>query len=68
MPFWMQLYTYLYGYEYAKRKINKKRDLEKEIGVRGNKGIKGLRDTLREIDERNSKNESIDKKKADNNK
>jgi len=42
------------------RKSKEIEDLEKEIGVRGDKGIKGLRDTLREIDERNSKNKSID--------
>ncbi|MBY9016549.1 MAG: hypothetical protein KGD68_12715 [Candidatus Lokiarchaeota archaeon] len=42
---------------------NLEKDLEKEKGVRGNKeikGIKGLRDTLKEIDERNLKNQNID--------
>ena len=42
------------------RKSKEIEDLEKEIGLRGDKGIKGLRDTLREIDERTSKNKSID--------
>ena len=60
MSFLLQLYAYLFGYEYAKRKFKKKEILEKEKGVRGNKGVKGLRDTLREIDEKISKNKSID--------
>jgi len=47
-------------YEYAVRKTKKKEDLEKEKRVRRDKGIKGLRDTFREIDERTSKNKSID--------
>ena len=42
------------------RKSKEIEELETELGVRGDKGIKGLRDTLREIDERNSKNKSID--------
>jgi len=60
MGFLFQLYIYLYGYEYAKRKFIKKSDLEKENGAKGNKGVKGLRDSLREIDEKISKNKSID--------
>ena len=60
MTFLLQLYAYLFGYEYAKRKFKKKEILEKEKGVRGNKGVKGLRDTLREIDEKTSKNKSTD--------
>ncbi len=69
MPLLLQLYAYLFGYEYAKRKFNKKSDLEKENGAKGNKGVKrvkgvkgvkGLRDFLREIDEKISKNKSID--------
>ncbi len=36
------------------------RELEKEKGVRTSKGVKGVRDTLREIDEKNSKNENRD--------
>ncbi len=42
------------------RKSKEIEELETELGVRGDKGIKGLRDTLREIDERTSKNKSID--------
>ena len=60
MPLLLQLYAYLFGYEYAKRKFNKKSDLEKENGAKGNKGVKGLRDTLREIEEKISKNKRID--------
>ena len=60
MTFLLQLYAYLFGYEYAKRKFKKKEIIEKEKGVRGNKGVKGLRDTLREIDEKISKNKSTD--------
>jgi len=60
MSFLLQLYAYLFGYEYAKRKFKKKEILEKEKGVRGNKGVKGIRDTLREIDEKISKNKSTD--------
>ena len=39
---------------------NLEKELENEKGVRGNKGIRGVRDTLREIDEKISKNESTD--------
>ena len=60
MTFLLQLYAYLFGYEYAKRKFKKKEILEKEKGVRGSKGVRGVRDTLREIDEKISKNKSID--------
>ena len=60
MTFLLQLYAYLFGYEYAKRKFKKKEILEKEKGVRGNKGVNGLRDTLREIDEKISKNKNTD--------
>ena len=60
MSFFVRLYLYLHIYEYAVRKTKKKEDLEKEKRVRGKKGIKGLRDTFREIDERYSKNKSID--------
>ena len=58
----LHIYSYLFGYEYAKRKFNKKIDLEKEKGKgnRGLKGVKGFRDTLKEIDEKNSKTESRD--------
>ena len=31
---------------------NLEKELENEKGVRGNKGVKGLRDTLRDIDEK----------------
>ena len=60
MSFLVRLLVYMHIYEYAQRKTKKKADLEEEKRVRGNKGIKGLRDTLREIDERTSKNKSID--------
>ena len=59
MTFLLQLYAYLFGYEYAKRKFKKKEVFEKEKG-KGARGVKGLRDTLREIDEKISKNKSID--------
>lgn len=55
MPFFVRLLVYMHIYEYAVRKTKKKEDLEKEKRVRRDKGIKGLRDTFREIDERNSK-------------
>ena len=57
MSFLLQLYAYLFGYEYAKRKFKKKEILEKEKG-KGARGVKGLRDTLREIDEKISENKS----------
>jgi len=60
MGFILQLYVYLYEYKYEKRKFNKKIDLENEKGARGHKRVKGIRDTLREIDESISKNRSID--------
>ena len=60
MSFILRLYAYVYIYDYIKRNTFKKERLEKEKGVRGNKGIKGVRDTFREIDERISKNKSID--------
>jgi hypothetical protein len=52
----------MYGNTYRDmlRKTKEREGLEKEKGVRGNKGNKGIRDTLREIDERISKNKSID--------
>ena len=50
MTFLLQLYAYLFGYEYVKRKFRKK-----EIKGKGVRGVKGLRDTLREIDEKNIK-------------
>jgi len=56
----LHIYSYLFGYEYAKRKFNKKIDLEKGKGNRGPKGVKGFRDTLKEIDEKISKTESRD--------
>ena len=56
----LHIYSYLFGYEYAKRKFNKKIDLEKEKGNRGLNGVKGFRDTLKEIDEKISKTESRD--------
>ena len=37
------------------RKSKEIEELETELGVRGDKGIKGLRDTFREIDKRNLK-------------
>ena len=52
MSFILRLYAYVYIYDYFKRKKKKKERLEKEKGVRGNKGIKGVRDTFREINER----------------
>ena len=60
MSFILRLYAYVYIYDYIERNTFKKERLEKEKGVRGNKGIKGVRDTFREIDERISKNKSID--------
>jgi len=36
------------------------RDLEKEKGVIRSKGVRGVRDALREIDDKTSKNESRD--------
>ena len=60
MSFFVRLLVYMHVYEYAVRKTKKKEALEKEKKVRGKKGIKGLRDTFREIDERYSKIKSID--------
>ena len=60
MPFFVRLLVYMYIYEYAVRKTKKKEDLEKEKRVKVDKGIKGLRDTFREIDERTLKNRIID--------
>ena len=56
MSFIWRLYACVYIYRYMQRKTKKIEDLEKEKGLRGNKGIKGVRDTFREIDERISKN------------
>jgi hypothetical protein len=42
------------------RKSTEIEELETELGVRDDKGIKGLRDTLREIDEKISENKSTD--------
>ena len=59
MSFIWRLYVYGYIYRYIHfRKIKEEEDLEK--GIRGTKGIKGVRDTFRDIDERISKNISID--------
>ena len=55
MSFFVRLLVYMHIYEYAVRKTKKKEDLEKEKRVRGDKGIKGVRDTFREIDEMTSK-------------
>ena len=63
MSFFLGLCVHVHIYAYLERKFKNKEVLEKEKGVRGNKGIKGLRDTLREIDEKSSKNDSSDKKK-----
>ena len=52
MSFFVRLLVYMHIYEYAVRKTKKKEDLEKEKGVRG---IKGIRDALREFDARTSK-------------
>ena len=60
MSFIVRLYAYMYIYDYSKRNTFKKERLEKEKGLRGHKGIKGVRDTFREIDEKISKNKSID--------
>jgi len=61
MSFISRLFVYVYIYRYIHfRKTKKIDDLEKEKGVRGNKGIKGVRDTFREIDGRISKNISVD--------
>ncbi len=43
-----------------RRKSKEIEELETELGVRDDKGIKGLRDTLREIDEKISKNKNTD--------
>ncbi len=54
MSFLSRLFVYGYVYRYIHfRKTKKIKDLEKEKGFRG---IKGVRDTFREIDERYSKN------------
>jgi hypothetical protein len=42
------------------RKTKEIEELEKEKGVKGSKRVKGVRDTLREIDEKISKTESSD--------
>ncbi len=55
MTFLLQLYAYLFGYEYAKRKFKNKENEEKGV-----KRVKGLRDTLREIDDKISKNKNTD--------
>jgi hypothetical protein len=47
-------------YAYLEKKIKKKVGPEKEKRIRRNKGVKGIRDTLREIDEKISKNKSTD--------
>ena len=52
MSFFVRLLVYMHIYEYVVRKTKKKEGLEKEKRIRGNKGIKGVRNTLREIDER----------------
>ncbi len=53
MSLFVSILVYLHLYGYLERKLKKKEILEKEKGVRGRKGVKGLRDTLREIDEKN---------------
>ena len=60
MSFIIRGFVFVYIYEYIHRKAIKKERLEKEKGVRGNKGIKGVRDTFREIDEIISKYKSCD--------
>lgn len=60
MSFILRGFVFVYIYEYIHRKAIKKERLEKEKGVRGNKGIKGVRDTFREIDEIISKHKSCD--------
>ena len=60
MSFILRGFVFVYMYEYIHRKATKKERLEKEKGVRGNKGIKGVRDTFREIDEIISKYKSCD--------
>ena len=60
MSFILRGFAFVYIYEYIHRKAIKKERLEKEKGVRGNKGIKGVRDTFREIDEIISKYKSCD--------
>ncbi|MHA1235091.1 MAG: hypothetical protein ACTSO6_11930 [Promethearchaeota archaeon] len=57
MTFLLQLYAYLFGYEYAKRKFKNKEIVEKEKGVRG---VKGIRDTFREVDDKILKNKNTD--------
>ena len=54
MSLFMWLYVYAHLHVTLERKFKKKEILEKENG-KGVKGIKGLRDTLREIDEKNIK-------------
>ena len=57
MGFLLLLYAYLFGNENAKRKLKNKEILKKENGI---KGVKGFRDTLREIDEEILKDKSTD--------
>ncbi len=52
MSFFVRLLVYMHIYEYAVRKTKKK-----EKGVRR---VKGIRETLREIDAMTSKNKNID--------
>ena len=52
--------SFYWRLRYMLRKSKEIEELEKKLGVRGDKGIKGIRDTLREIDEKISENKSTD--------
>ena len=58
----MNFMSFYWRLRYMLRKTKEIENLEKELenekGVRGNKGIRGVRDTLREIDEKISENKS----------
>ena len=60
MSLFVRLYLYVHVYSYLEKKFKKKFGPEKEKRLKRNKGVKGLRDTLREIDEKISKNKSND--------
>jgi len=59
MSIFVWLYVYAHLHVTWERKLKKKEILEKEK-EKGVRGVKGLRDTLREIDEKFSKNKSTD--------
>ena len=62
MPIFWVLYGSWYTYVTLESRTKYRADLEKEKGVRG---VKGIRDTLREIDEKISENKNKFLKKPD---